>query len=399
MAQPLAQHDINKTPLAITDKDQFVSHINEEHQDELAMFINAFTKKSMREYEVATIKEIYSDGILLEVITPTTDNNTAGTLQAKSPVSGHTFAATHTVTNHHFIHFTSPISDSVALQEQYITLLQKSASQLGKRTIKLQEQRFTVMNGYYASPNLYRLVVTAPASTPLNHPGYAYLFELDSDGLLAPNNESVDNISADNESVNQDKPLQRYYTLRKAWQDSDSGAVQAWIDVYVHGDTPGGNWARSLTRDMQIKSVREYPEKTEHLTEGQCLLICDETSLPTVANLLENWQNPLPPLVITITNDPEDVSYLHTLKLSDQLRQDACFLQNNLLHIVNAPKTGLAAQIVTLLQTQLTTMPRKIDKVWGALEATDIKSLRPKLKATLGLSRQDMVIKVYWRVQ
>jgi NADPH-dependent ferric siderophore reductase len=287
----------------------------------------------------------------------------------------------------------------VALQEQYITLLQKSASQLGKRTIKLQEQRFTVMNGYYASPNLYRLVVTAPASTPLNHPGYAYLFELVSDGLLAPNNESVDNVSADNESVNQDKPLQRYYTLRKAWQDSDSGAVQAWIDVYVHGDTPGGNWARSLTRDMQIKSVREYPEKTEHLTEGQCLLICDETSLPTVANLLENWQNPLPPLVIAITNDPEDVSYLHTLKLSDQLRQDECFLQNNLLHIVNAPKTDLAAQIVTLLHTQLTTMPRKIDKVWGAIEATDIKSLRPKLKATLGLSRQDMVIKVYWRVQ
>jgi len=363
------------------------------------MFINAFTKKSMREYEVATIKEIYSDGILLEVITPTTDNNTASTLHAKSPVSGHTFAAAHTVTSQHFIYFTSPISDSVALQEQYITLLQKSASQLGKRTIKLQEQRFTVMNGYYASPNLYRLVVTAPASTPLNHPGYAYLFELVSDGLLAPNNESVDNVSADNESVNQDKPLQRYYTLRKAWQDSDSGAVQAWIDVYVHGDTPGGNWARSLTRDMQIKSVREYPEKTEHLTEGQCLLICDETSLPTVANLLENWQNPLPPLVIAITNDPEDVSYLHTLKLSDQLRQDECFLQNNLLHIVNAPKTDLAAQIVTLLHTQLTTMPRKIDKVWGAIEATDIKSLRPKLKATLGLSRQDMVIKVYWRVQ
>lgn len=83
MAQPLAQHDINKTPLAITDKDQFVSHINEEHQDELAMFINAFTKKSMREYEVATIKEIYSDGILLEVVTPTTDNNTAGTLHSQ----------------------------------------------------------------------------------------------------------------------------------------------------------------------------------------------------------------------------------------------------------------------------------------------------------------------------
>tara|TARA_R110002020_G_scaffold81186_4_gene201933 strand:+ start:2836 stop:3159 length:324 start_codon:yes stop_codon:yes gene_type:complete len=106
----------------------------------------------------------------------------------------------------------------------------------------------------------------------------------------------------------------------------------------------------------------------------------------------------LSPLVIVITNDPEDVNYLHTLKLSDHLRQDECFLQNNLLPIVNTPKTDLAAQIVMLLHTQLTTMPRKIDKVWGALEATDIKSLRPKLKASLGLSRQDMVIKVYWRM-
>ena len=45
------------------------------------------------------------------------------------------------------------------------------------------------------------------------------------------------------------------------------------------------------------------------------------------------------------------------------------------------------------------TLPLKIGKVWGALEAADIKSLRQKLKATLGLSRQDMVIKVYWRAQ
>lgn len=379
MAQPLAQYDIDKTPLYIADKDQFISHVNEEHQDELAMFINAFTSTTVSEYDIASIKELYTDGILMGVATTNHDNDT--------------LANTTTLSSQYFINFTTPISESTTLQEQYITLLQTSANKLGKRTIKLQEQRFTVINGYYASPNMYRLVVTVPDNTPLSHPGYAYLFELDSDGLSAQKNHSKDH------SKDSDKPLQRYYTLRKAWQDSSNSSVQAWIDVYIHGDTAGGSWALALDCGVQIKTVREYPEKTEHLSEGQCLLICDETSLPTVANLLENWQNPLPPLIIAITNDPEDIRYLHMLTLSHQLRHNAHFLQDNLCHLINTPTTDITEQIMALLNTQFARLPLKIDKVWGALEAEDIKSLRQQLKSTLGLSRQDMVIKVYWRAQ
>ncbi|PKG36555.1 siderophore-interacting protein [Psychrobacter sp. Sarcosine-3u-12] len=302
-------------------------------------------------------------------------------------------ANTTTLSSQYFINFTAPISESMTLQEQYITLLQTSANKLGKRTIKLQEQHFTILNSYYASPNMYRLVVTAPDNTPLSHPGYAYLFELDSDGSSAQKNHSRDH------SKDSYKPLQRYYTLRKSWQDSSNSSVQAWIDVYIHGDTAGGSWARALDCGVQIKTVREYPEKTEHLSEGQCLLICDETSLPTVANLLENWQNPLPPLVIAITKDSDDIRYLHTLTLSHQLRHDSHFLQDNLCHLINTPTTDITEQIVALLNTQFARLPIKIGKVWGALEAADIKSLRQQLKSTLGLSRQDMVIKVYWRAQ
>lgn len=375
MAQPLAQYDFDKTPLDMADKNLFISHVNEEHQDELAMFINAFTTTTVSEHEIASIKELYTDGILMDVTATNYDKDTL----INSTV----------LRSQYFIDFTIPISESMTLQEQYMTLLQTSANKLGKRTIKLQEQRFTVINGYYASPNMYRLVVTAPDSTPLTHPGYAYLFELDSDGLSATTNNAKDS----------DKPLQRYYTLRKAWQDSSSSSVQAWIDVYIHGDTAGGNWARALDCGSQVKTVREYPEKIEHLSTGQCLLICDETSLPTVANLLENWQNPLPPLVIAITNDPEDIGYLHSLTLSNQLRHDTNFLQDNLCHIINTPTTDVAEQIMALLNTQFARLPLKIGKVWGALEAADIKSLRQQLKASLGLSRQDMVIKVYWRAQ
>ena len=379
MAQPLTQYDFDKTLLDMADKAQFMSHVNEEHQDELAMFINAFTTTAVSEHEIVSITELYTDGILMDVTTAHHDNDT---LTNSSKLS-----------RQYFIDFTVPISDSMTLQEQYITLLQTSANKLGKRTIKLQEQGFTVINGYYASPNMYRLLVTAPDSTPLTHPGYAYLFELDADGLSATKHQSKDH------SRDSDKPLQRYYTLRKAWRDSSSSSVQAWIDVYIHGDTAGGNWARALDCGSKIKTVREYPEKIEHLSTGQCLLICDETSLPTVANLLENWQNPLPPLVIAITNDPEDISYLHTLTLSNQLRHEAHFLQDNVCQLVNTPTTDITEQIMTLLNTQFARLPVKIDKVWGALEAADIKSLRQQLKTNLGLSRQDMVIKVYWRAQ
>ena len=81
-------------------------------------------------------------------------------------------------------------------------------------------------------------------------------------------------------------------------------------------DTPGGNWARAVQAGTQLKSVRDYPEKIAHLNQGQCLLICDETSIPTVANLIENWQNTIAPIVIVVTNDDADTAYLQDIELS-----------------------------------------------------------------------------------
>lgn len=383
MAQPFVQDTIDKIPLDVADKTLFIDHVNEEHQDELAMFINIFTKASIREDSVPSIVELYSDGMLLALTS--IDNNQTDPENAPHP------------TEQYFVHFTSPVVDAASLQEQYITLLQRAATKLGKRTIKLRDQFFTVMDGYYASPNMYRLLVTAPDNTPLNQPGYAYLLDLNASFAASKLDSGERRDSNDSDNTDEFQGVYRYYSLRKAWQDADSSSIHAWIDVYIHGDTSGGNWAKSLDTGMKIKSVREYPEKLEHLTDGQCLLICDETSLPTVANLLENWQNPLSPLVIAITNDSKDINYLHDITLSERLSKDERFRQDNLLHIINTPATALTEQIMTTLNSRLTTTPNKIDKVWGALEAANIKSLRPQLKSVLGLSRQDMTIQVYWR--
>ena len=143
MAQPFVQDTIDKIPLDVADKTLFIDHVNEEHQDELAMFINIFTKASIREDSVPSIVELYSDGMLLALTS--IDNNQTDPENAAHP------------TEQYFVHFTSPVVDAASLQEQYITLLQRAATKLGKRTIKLRDQFFTVMDGYYASPNMYQI--------------------------------------------------------------------------------------------------------------------------------------------------------------------------------------------------------------------------------------------------
>ncbi|WP_420229087.1 SIP domain-containing protein [Psychrobacter sp. ER1] len=171
----------------------------------------------------------------------------------------------------------------------------------------------------------------------------------------------------------------------------------------MHGNTPGGNWAAALQAGETVVTKREFPEKVEHLRDGQAVLIVDETSMPTAARLLELWNNPTPPLVICVTQDADDQSYFDTVKMRSCLNCDTENSSNNYFTVLpivtNQPNSG--AELATLIDRELgdylTNNPLKIDKVWGALEANTAKALRPLLKDRLDLSRTDVVVKVYWR--
>ena len=140
MAETLTRYYTDKTPLAIADKAMFIHHLNEEHQDELAMFINAFTPASVGEYDIVSIKELYPDGLLLDVMTMNRYQNNSNTLKDGSSTDNSLAENLTSVNHQYFINFFVPISDAETLHEQYIALLQSSATKLGKRTIKLQEQ-------------------------------------------------------------------------------------------------------------------------------------------------------------------------------------------------------------------------------------------------------------------
>lgn len=378
MSQVFDQYHTDKVPLPMAAKIKFMNHVNDEHQDELALFVEAFADTKLSNDMAVVVAEVYSDGLLLKASVQNLEN-----------LPNHKAEALPDGISQFFIEFEKIIDEMVTLKSQYISLLQLASKKLGKQAIKQQERYFTVIDSYYASPNIYRLVVIAPADSPLNHAGYAYLFEMNTD--ISISQESA------NASDNASERLQRYYTLRKAWQDAGTQRIHGWVDTYIHGDTPGGNWARAAQAGTQLKSVRDYPEKIAHLNDGQCLLICDETSIPTVANLLENWHNPIAPIVIVVTHDVADRAYLQDIELSQTLAQIDNFKKDSIMHILNTPTTNLPDAVLSVIDTRLEGASIVIEKVWGALGASDAKILKRQLKAKFGLSRQDMVMKVYWR--
>jgi len=387
-----------------------VAHINEEHLDELLGFLGAFTSLSTAELDLvdAQITDIYAEGIAIQThpksseIQPTDAQNNS--------IHDQTF----------FVAFAAPISQLDDLQGQYILLKQRADKKLGKKTIKLTKQVFDVQSSYRVSKNMLRLELSIPSSSdtkdapsstsvPTKEAGYAYLFDLEhnatADALMTddaedhkPDSDAVNN--GEKDSVRPARP-HCYYTLRKAWHADDE--IRAWVDVFLHGDTPGGNWAAALQAGETVVTKREFPEKVEHLRDGQAVLIVDETSMPTAARLLELWSNPTPPLVICVTQDAGDQRYFDTVEMRSSLDCNTKNHANNTFTVLpivtNQPNSG--AELATLIDSKLgdylTDNPLQIDKVWGALEANTAKALRPLLKDRLELSRTDIVVKVYWR--
>ncbi|MBP3944736.1 SIP domain-containing protein [Psychrobacter sp. K31L] len=411
-----------------------VAHINEEHLDELLGFLSVFTSLSTAELDRvdAQITDIYAEGITIQ--TRQKNSKYQPTNAQDNPLHDQIF----------FINFATPISQLNDLQAQYILLKQRADKKLGKKTIKLTKQVFDVQNSYRISKNMLRLELSMPSlddaqssddvqlrntkgatistSVPTNEAGYAYLFDLEhnatTNALMTDSDEVDDHKTNDSEKENV-RPTRPhcYYTLRKAWQADDG--IRAWVDVFLHGDTSGGNWAAALKTDETVVTKREFPEKVEHLRDGQAVLIVDETSMPTAARLLELWSNPKPPLIICVTQDADDQSYFDTVKMRSSL--DSTGNNNSSISIDNKidcdtethgndhfavlpivtnqanSGSGLATLIDSTLGDYLADDPLQIDKVWGALEANTAKALRQLLRERLELSRTDVVVKVYWR--
>ena len=380
-------------------KHRIIEHMNEEHFEDLMGFIKAFSLLSnvcSKQHDIKLL-DIYSEGFSLQV-SEQTPSSTQSKLHSKT----------------YFMRFPTPLSDIEDLQYQYILLKQQADKKLHKKSIKLTEQLFHVEQGFAVTENMYRLVLTLPQnnavssqSLPVTEPGYAYLFDIghnypfsidNGDANVSSNSDDSGNSHSNDQSGSttiNSKRLHRYYTLRKAILDPQTGQNQAWIDVFLHGETLGAQWLAAVNSQKTVKTMREVPEKVAHLNQGQALLIADETSIPTVARLLELWQNPIPPLVIYITQQASDQEYLQHREVNELIDDKLKILPV----VIGDMDQGqpLAQLIDSTIEDYLAQHPIVIEKVWGAIEVNTSKALKALLKQRLKLDRTDMIIKGYWR--
>lgn len=343
-------------PFEFAEKDTLITYFNEDQIDELRNFALVFFDINPNTTFQVSLLDIGYTGLLLN-ITQTS------------------------MVNSYFLPFFEPITQRDELQQQYILLVQKAAKILGKASIELKKRPFTLVEKYAVTANMVRLVLKSEQDLSQLPAGYAFL--LDTSMPTCNNQRAV-----------------RYYTLRKAWQEiseQDENENFAWIDVYCHGEkngeiSLGERWVKSLKIGDIVTSEREFPEKIEHLAidtpQGQSLLIADETSMPTVARLLECWQNPTPPIVIMFLQNEQDLRYLDEV-LSDY--------PTTILPIIADKTQTPHKQIFDTLSNFLIHTPIRIDSVWGGLEATTTKKLRALLCDLLNLTREKMRLKVYWR--
>lgn len=283
---------------------------------------------------------------------------------------------------YYFLPFFQAIAHLDQLHQQYILLVQKSSELLGRKSVRLVNQYFEVLDSIAISENMQRLVLKSPSDTPLDLAGYAYLFCVEQNEYSFIEQTKLD-------AKDQKNPAQhrhRYYTLRKAWQVQQQN--YAWIDIYCHDHNLGGTWAKQLKPKMWIKTVREFPEKLDHLQHGQAVLIADESSLSTVARSLELWQNPILPKVILFTQHEAEQAYLKQV-IAEQGQAIELYSISYQNEIEPCQKI-----LSILAQIQHNTA---IDAIWAGLENQLIKQLRQSLKQDSQFQSAQAVLKVYWR--
>lgn len=183
----------------------------------------------------------------------------------------------------------------------------------------------------------------------------------------------------------------RYYTLRQVHKphlDNEKKALIGEVDIYIHEGSPGSEWAKSLRAGDMIYADNDYEETIKLMTIGQPLFICDETSMPSVAAMLERWHIETVPIVIAITNDQAEVDYMQQISLPDGLQDKLD------IHYIDKGVTDSVSQAAI---EHIKAQDTKIDCAWGAIGKKDFKPIKAYLRMDHGLKGKINRIRAYWR--
>ena len=356
------------TPIADLDaKIDIIDHLNDDHQTELLAIAQAH---GHADAAIAKLLDIFVEGCYLTV-----------------------YQSTHATATQVWI----PFVLRGDLEEQILYLAHSAMVKQGKSLHHNQKQYFEVLGQTMVTSHMLRLYLKTDQPLPPNAPGFAWLFSLkvlnaapdatpEASGAIQKLFQRIFLRVLPHLSKQRREKIMlsmvkdmRYYTLRKVEQRE--GSEIAWVDVYLHGMTTGGEWAKMLQAGDIIHSTSEYTEATDHLHQGQTLLLADETSLPTVLALLENWHNPIPPILINVLHDEAEHDYVNQIEIP--VGTD--------VHFIDSKCESLDQRVIAVIQA----LP-KIDAVWAALENSLAKKIRKYLREEQGLLGSNNRVKGYW---
>ncbi len=360
------------TPISDTElKTDIIEHINEDHPDAVLDIVRTYANAQA---ESAEIVDLFQEGAWVRIGRDTAGQET-------------------------LIPF---LLQDAGIDEQIHYLVFHAAVKQGKPIGAQKNQFFTVLATEKASPNMQRLILQSAAALPENEPGYALYFmlkKLEHKNPASTGHRSkyytrwknllimwwIRRISSQRRHKLVQSMYQgmRYYTVRETRKSQADNPYHdiAVVDVFLHGDTQGSLWAASLQKGDLLRSTADYHEHTDHLQTGKSVLIADETALPTVAALLQQWKNPVAPIVISITSSSQDQIYL----------PDSLMPAATALHRMDNDEQ-LADKIIRLLHD----IP-EIDAVWGACETEVATKIRKFFRNERHLIGKQNRVKGYWR--
>lgn len=366
---------MKKTPIAdIDDKLDIIDHLNQDHSDELLLVANYYGQNA--DYSAARINDIFEEGVLVDV--------------------------SHSERGHTQLYV--PFTIKGSLEEKVLYLAYYALAKQGTDFKGNKRQFFTVGEKSMPSKNMMRIAISTTAPLPRYYAAYTY-------GFLLKRIDRPKKIRSDNmkkgflmksldrlfifllrilSSKNRRKLLERMnsdirlYTLRLSAQDDSGQYTRGAVDVYLHGESPSGDWIQQLKAGDIVFSRTSVPDKHQHLQSGKNVLIGDETAYPALAGILELWRNPTPPVVLILMKDPEEKNYFNDVAMPEGTERH---------DLVYAEKAQSELVIDTLKQLG------GLTGAWGGLERSEAQKVRHYIRHNLSIDGTKNHIKAYWTLK
>lgn len=341
------QQSPDSRPIPMSEVIDMIEHVNEDHQKELLLCAQAFA--SVQSAKSAQIQRVFPEGLEVQV-----DNQSQLV----------------------FVPFVIAGTPHEALR----ATVQAAMTKLGQKNVP-KVHHFTVVDVQFPSVNFCRLeLAIGKLPNELWVPGDAYRFHLQQPTTVRSSpSETKQTIE---QGAKQSKIPQRAYTIRHA------DAQSIWVDVFCH-NTPqnqpsqGSLWAKQHLPGDQISLSGGRREHFPDFEAGTTLLLGDETSLPTIAALLEQWSSKWPLHVMVEIGDLDEQAYLNNLKLPPQVQ----------IHWVKRGDVSGQALVEAVAQ-----FDQPVHAAWGALEGNAAKQIKADLCERHNLERDQCRVGGYWKL-